>query len=92
MLDQLPEIIDPVVFADRNSRIVGQVAMLGNSQLHKPGNQENAIRQLQKSSGKRIKFYTGICVLDTTTMSYKLDIDIGDENLYYYTDYVRSIT
>jgi MAF protein len=53
-----------------------QVAMLGNSQLHKPGNQENAIRQLQKSSGKRIKFYTGICVLDTTTMSYKLDIDI----------------
>lgn len=53
-----------------------QVAMLGNSQLHKPSNQENAIKQLQKSSGKCIKFYTGICVLDTTTMNYKIDIDI----------------
>jgi len=53
-----------------------QVAILGSTQLHKPGNQENAIKQLQESSGNCVKFYTSICVLDTATMKYKDDIDI----------------
>jgi len=53
-----------------------QVAILGNTQLYKPGNQERAIKQLQESSGKCVKFYTSICVLDTATMNYKNDIDI----------------
>ena len=53
-----------------------QVAMLGSTQLHKPGNQESAIKQLQESSGNCVKFYTSIYVLDTASMNYRSDIDI----------------
>ncbi len=53
-----------------------QVAMLNNTQLHKPGNKETAIKQLQASSGHCVKFYTSISVLNTTTKDYRSDIDI----------------
>jgi len=53
-----------------------QVAMMGNMQLHKPGNQKSAIKQLQESSGNCVKFYTSIYVLDTASMNYRSDIDI----------------
>ncbi len=53
-----------------------QVAMMGSTQLHKPGNQKSAIKQLQESSGNCVKFYTSIYVLDTASMNYRSDIDI----------------
>ncbi|MDT8425413.1 MAG: Maf family protein [Methyloprofundus sp.] len=53
-----------------------QIAMRGSIQLHKPGNQNSATKQLQESSGNCVKFYTSICVLDTSTMIYRSDIDI----------------
>ena len=49
--------------------------MLGDTQLHKPGNAENAITQLEQSSGQQIVFYTSVCVLNSETNEYKTDID-----------------
>jgi len=60
-----------------NHLIIGsdQVAMLGNTQLHKPGNAENSIDQLKRSSGQQINFYTSVCVLNTETQEYKTALD-----------------
>jgi len=42
-----------------------QVAAFGNEILGKPGNLENAVKQLKMISGKRVTFHTGICVIHT---------------------------
>jgi MAF protein len=52
-----------------------QVAMLGNTQLNKPGSHENAVRQLEQSSGQTINFYTSLCVLNSRTKQHISDID-----------------
>ena len=44
-----------------------QVAALGNTVLHKPGNIEIAREQLRASSGKNVDFFTGLCLFDTRT-------------------------
>jgi len=44
-----------------------QSAVLEGEILTKSGNFENAVRQLQKASGKRIIFQTGLCLLNTQT-------------------------
>ena len=44
-----------------------QSAVLDGETLTKSGNFENAVKQLQKASGKRIVFQTGLCLLNTTT-------------------------
>jgi MAF protein len=44
-----------------------QSAVLGGEILTKSGNYENAVKQLQKASGKRIVFQTGLCLLNTRT-------------------------
>ncbi|KUJ84686.1 septum formation inhibitor Maf [Microbulbifer flavimaris] len=44
-----------------------QVAELDGRPQGKPGNLENAIRQLQACSGRKVNFHTGISVLDTTS-------------------------
>lgn len=50
-----------------NAIVIGsdQVAALGQRVLHKPGNIENAHKQLRASSGHTVDFFTGICVIDT---------------------------
>ena len=53
-----------------------QVAMLKQIQLKKPGNKNNAIKQLQLCSGKAVKFYTSVCILDSSTNEIKSAIDI----------------
>lgn len=60
-----------------NHLIIGsdQVAMLNNQQLHKPGNADNAIKQLLLSSGKKIHFYTSVCVLNSTTQEHATAVD-----------------
>ncbi len=52
-----------------NALIIGsdQCAVLKGKIVSKPDNHENAISQLTASSGKRITFYTGLCVLNTKT-------------------------
>lgn len=41
-----------------------QVAALGPTLLHKPGNAQNAREQLHASSGNTVDFFTGVCVVD----------------------------
>lgn len=52
-----------------------QVAILDQMQLQKPGNQQNAIKQLQLSSGSKVIFYTSVCVLNSATNEIKCDLD-----------------
>jgi MAF protein len=44
-----------------------QSAVLDGDKLSKPGNYDNAFRQLARASGKRIVFQTGLCLLNTAT-------------------------
>ena len=44
-----------------------QSAVLNGLPLSKPGNFENAVRQLTAASGQRIVFNTGLCLLNTVT-------------------------
>lgn len=51
------------------SVIIGsdQVACIDSNILSKPGNHENAKRQLQLSSGKTVEFHTAVCVYNVKT-------------------------
>lgn len=51
-----------------DSIIIGsdQVASLDGMLLTKPGNHANATRQLEQASGRKVVFYTGLCVMNTT--------------------------
>ena len=40
----------------------------------KPGHHDAAVQQLLESSGQRVSFLTGLCVLDSTTGNYQLDL------------------
>ena len=57
--------------ADRHpgSLIIGsdQSAVLNGKKLSKPGNFENAFKQLSNASGQKITFQTGLCLLNTET-------------------------
>lgn len=44
-----------------------QSAVLNGEVLTKPGNFENAVKQLTAASGQRIVFQTGLCLLNTLT-------------------------
>lgn len=44
-----------------------QVACVEGRILGKPGSREKALRQLLQASGRRVIFYTGLCVLDAST-------------------------
>ena len=47
-----------VIGSDQSAELDGEI-------LTKPGNFDNAVKQLQKASGKRIAFQTGLCLLNT---------------------------
>jgi MAF protein len=44
-----------------------QVATIDGQILGKPGNHERAVKQLMQTSGKRVSFLTGLCLLNSTT-------------------------
>ena len=44
-----------------------QSAVLDGEKLSKPGNFENAFKQLSRASGQKITFQTGLCLLNTNT-------------------------
>lgn len=52
-----------------NALIIGsdQVAVLDDNILGKPGNHENARKQLAMASGKKITFFTGLCLYNSAT-------------------------
>lgn len=62
-------------FAD--ALIIGcdQVAVLDNDIVSKPETHENAVTQLKKSSGKKINFFTGICLLNSETNHMQVAIE-----------------
>lgn len=49
-----------------NALIIGsdQVATLDGEQIGKPGNHDNALKQLMKMRGRRVVFHTALCLLD----------------------------
>ena len=55
-----------VATAFPDALIIGsdQVACLDGQVFGKPGNHENAMRQLQAMRGRRVNFFTGLCLLD----------------------------
>ena len=57
--------------ADRHpdALIIGsdQSAVLNGRKLSKPGNFDNAFKQLSEASGQKITFQTGLCLLNTKT-------------------------
>jgi len=59
-----------------NALIIGsdQCSILKGSIRGKPGNHENAVKQLTESSGKRVSFLTGLCLYDSSDNSYQLDL------------------
>jgi septum formation protein len=50
-----------------DSLVIGsdQVACIGQNILGKPGTRDKAIAQLSEASGKRVSFYTGLCLLNS---------------------------
>ncbi|MGR8931363.1 MAG: Maf family protein [Gammaproteobacteria bacterium] len=58
-----------------------QVAAFENRTLGKPGDLQRAIDQLRAQSGKKVSFYTGLCVLNSETGEYLTDIDVC--NVYF---------
>ncbi len=52
-----------------DSLIIGsdQSAVLNGEKLSKPGNFENAFKQLTRASGQKITFQTGLCLLNSAT-------------------------
>jgi MAF protein len=44
-----------------------QVACLDDHILGKPGNRENARHQLRNAAGRKVSFYTGLCLLNTAS-------------------------
>jgi septum formation protein len=42
--------------------------------IGKPGSHENAVKQLQNSSGETVAFLTGLCLYDSRDGSYQLDV------------------
>lgn len=59
-----------------NSYIIGsdQCSVLKGVIRGKPGNYENAMQQLRESSGERVSFLTGLCLYDSKTEEYQLDL------------------
>jgi len=49
-----------------------QVACLNEQILGKPGDYNNAVKQLQESSGNTVIFLTGLCLLNTSTGKHQL--------------------
>jgi len=51
-----------------------QVAVLDEQILYKPGNAPANKAQLRAASGRKVAFYTGVCLLNTATDSHALKV------------------
>jgi MAF protein len=71
-----------------------QIAILDGIQLTKPGNRVAAIAQLHASSGRKIEFFTGVCILNSLTGAILTDFDkctvffrpLSREQIEHYVD------
>ncbi len=68
--------------ADRHpdALIIGsdQVACVEDEILGKPGDRDNAIRQLSASSGKTVTFHTGLCLLNAGSGRAQVEVEPFD--------------
>lgn len=51
-----------------------QIAVIDNTILGKPGNHEQAVKQLNQASGKQVDFLTGLSVINTETDKIQTDL------------------
>ncbi len=51
-----------------------QVAVIDGEILGKPGTHEKAVKQLQRASGKAVRFFTGLCLLNATTGNRQVEV------------------
>jgi len=51
-----------------------QCSILNQQIRGKPGNHQNAVKQLTESAGKRVSFLTGLCLYDSANNDYQLDL------------------
>ncbi len=51
-----------------------QVAMIEGKILGKPGTHKKAIKQLQQASGKTVRFFTGLCLLNAATGNHQTEV------------------
>ena len=51
-----------------------QVATLDDNIIGKPGNHENAVKQLKNASGRNVVFFTGLCLLNTRTGNTQIEV------------------
>lgn len=60
----------------KNALVIGsdQCSLLNGHIRGKPGNHENAIKQLTESSGQRVSFLTGLCIYDTAEDNWLIDL------------------
>lgn len=60
-----------------NALIIGcdQMIVLNETVMGKPITHENAIKQLQQSSGRKLTSLTGLCLLNTQTQNYQLIVE-----------------
>lgn len=56
-----------------DSLVIGsdQVSVINGEIIGKPHTHENAVKQLQKASGKTVTFYTGLCLYNSETQKYQ---------------------
>jgi MAF protein len=61
--------------SDPDALVIGsdQVACVDGHILGKPGDRARALEQLQRASGKRVSFYTGLCLLDGRSGETQVD-------------------
>lgn len=59
------------------SLIIGsdQVASLNGQQLCKPGNHQQAIKQLELCSGQNVEFHTSLCLLNSSTGEQQVSVE-----------------
>ncbi len=57
----------PSLYEYPHHLIIGsdQLAVVNGTVLGKPGNHDNAVKQLQQTSGQTVHFYTGLCLLNS---------------------------
>ena len=70
-----------------NALIIGsdQIGVIDGKIIGKPHTEQNAIKQLQAASGKRLTFYTGLCLYNAATQSLQVEVEPFDV-------YFRSLT
>jgi len=69
-----------VAYDEPTAIIIGsdQLAELNGEVLGKPGNHENACRQLKSMSGRCVRFFTGVCLLNVKSGHQQLACALND--------------